>query len=130
MKIKFLNGIEREFEFDGLHGADLRGADLRDANLRGADLRGASFAPTQILLANWGLLSDSLTADLMELDASAHPDRSAFDRWFGGGACPYKNSNISRAVCFQEERKLWGKGKLPTIYEAMTRLFEEKDIKF
>ena len=40
MKIKFLDGSEKEFAT--LRIADLRGADLHDADLRGADLRGAN----------------------------------------------------------------------------------------
>ena len=40
MKIKFLDG--REKEFATLRRADLRGADLRGADLRAADLRGAN----------------------------------------------------------------------------------------
>ena len=39
MKIKFLDGTEKDFE--SLFRANLRGADLRGANLRGADLSGA-----------------------------------------------------------------------------------------
>ena len=59
MKIKFLDGTEKEFEslkdadlryadlqyadlqYVNLQGADLQGADLQGADLRGADLRGA-----------------------------------------------------------------------------------------
>ena len=37
MRIKFLNGTEKDFE--SLRGADLSGANLRRADLRGADLR-------------------------------------------------------------------------------------------
>ena len=40
MKIKFLDGSEKEFAT--LRTADLRGADLRGADLRAADLRGAN----------------------------------------------------------------------------------------
>lgn len=153
MIIKFLNGEEKQFEdlrsanlrsanlqdadLQGadlqdadLRGANLRGANLRSADLRGADLRGARFSPTQILTARWGELSDSLTADCMELDASAHPDRTAFDRWAKGGSCPYANLSILRIVNFQEKRELWGKGKLDTIYNIMLRIFQEKGVRF
>jgi Family of unknown function (DUF5758)/Pentapeptide repeats (8 copies) len=44
MKIKFLDGTEKEFTTlagADLYGADLYGADLRGADLSGADLRGA-----------------------------------------------------------------------------------------
>ena len=118
-----------------LQGANLQRANLRWANLWGADLRGvnlnnAQFTPSSILLAFWGELSDSLTADCMELDASAHPDRSAFDRWADGGECPYADKSIYRIVNFEEERSLWGTGKLDTIWNIMMRIFSEKDVKF
>jgi len=130
-----------------LHGADLRdanlhGANLRDANLRYADLQYADLqyadlqnadlygadlpAPTMLLLAKWGTLSDELTADLMLLDASAHPDPEAFQKWAGGGPCPYEGVKVQRIANFTENRKLWGKGKPDTIYNLMTRILKEK----
>ena len=138
MKIKFLDGTEREFESlvdadlrgANLSGANLYGADLHSANLRGANLYGAFFSPTRILSASWGDVSDSLCADLMELDASAHPDRTKFDEWAKGGICPYAGVSISRIVNFRQKHELWGTGKIITIWEAMTRLFAEKNIKF
>ena len=122
-------------QYANLRGANLQRANLRWANLWGADLRGvnlnnAQFTPSSILLAFWGELSDSLTADCMELDASAHPDRSAFDRWADGGECPYADKSIYRIVNFEEERSLWGEGKLDTIWNIMMRIFSEKDVKF
>lgn len=113
-----------------LQCANLRNANLRNTDFRGADLRGAKFTPTEMLLANWGELSDSLTADCMELEASAHPNRRAFDRWAKGGPCPYSETSVQHIVNFQEKRELWGKGKLCTIYNIMTRIFAEKSVKF
>ena len=95
-----------------LVGADLGGADLRDANLRGAYLRGAKVhavhwpAPTVVLLANWDLLDDALTADLMRLDAWCHPDPEAFCRWAEGGKCPYDGTDVERVARFAERKAL------------------------
>lgn len=60
MKVKFLDGHEKEFET--LEGADLRGADLRNLNLKGkslcgadlmnADLKGADLALADLTGAN------------------------------------------------------------------------------
>ena len=124
-----------------LRSADLRSADLRSANLSGANLYGADLrsadlsganlpSPTTILLANWGTLSDSLTADLMEYDSSNHPERAAFDRWVEGGPCPYEGIRVQRAARFTENKKVWGTGTLKSAYALMLKLFEESDIKF
>ena len=62
----------------------------------------------------------------MEYDAGCHPDRSAFDRWAAGGDCPYSGVKVQRAANFTEDRRLWGKGKVCTPYNLMTRLLAEK----
>jgi hypothetical protein len=117
-------------------GANLRGANLRGANLRGADLHGADLryadlpSPSVVLLANWGELSDSLTADLMMYDASFHPSMKAFDEWAKGGKCPYTEARVQRACIFQERKELWGKGKFRKPYSLMLRLFKERNVKF
>jgi hypothetical protein len=124
-----------------LRGADLRGANLRYANLRSADLRYANLrganlryadlpSPSVVLLANWGELSDSLTADLMMYDASFHPSMKAFDEWAKGGKCPYTEARVQRACIFQERKELWGKGKFRKPYSLMLRLFKERNVKF
>lgn len=112
--------------YANLRNADLRGADLQGANLRNADLP----SPTIMLLAFWGMLSDSLTADLMEYDAASHPDRKAFTKWAKGSPCPYADVKVRRAANFTEDKTLWGKGKLRGAYSLMLDLFKEKDIKF
>jgi Pentapeptide repeats (8 copies) len=115
-----------------LRSADLSGANLRCASLSGTDLRCASLsgadlpAPTMVLLALWGELSEQLTADLMLFDASAHPDQTAFQRWADGGACPYAGVKVQRAANFKESKKLWGIGKSDTIYNLMARVLKEK----
>ena len=110
-----------------LYEANLRGADLRGADLSGADLRGANLpSPAAVLSASWGVVSPELCADLMEYDAGCHPDRSAFDRWAAGGDCPYSGVKVQRAANFTEDRRLWGKGKVCTPYNLMTRLLAEK----
>jgi len=116
--------------------ADLTSANLTSANLTYADLTSANLtsanltSPTMVLLANWsGGLSLQLTADLMEYDASCHPDRAAFDKWAAGGDCPYNGIHVQRAANFTESQKLWGTGKLCGAYELMLRLFAERGIK-
>jgi hypothetical protein len=79
-----------------------------------------------VLLANWGKLSDELTADLMVWDSLNHPNPSSFDVWAKGGLCPYKDVKVQRAANFQEKRELWGKGKVCPPYELMQRVLAEK----
>ena len=113
-----------------LSRADLSRADLSGANLSKANLSGARLPPlTTLLLAYWGRVSDSLCADLMELDAYFHGDRIRFDAWARGGDCPYAASRFPRVVNFTEDKTLWGKGKLDTPFNLVMRLFEEKGIK-
>ena len=111
-----------------LRGANLYGADLRGANLYGADLRGANLpAPTALLLANWGAVSDNLCRDLMTYDAACHPDPTLFTKWAEGGPCPYATIKIERAALFTEVKTLW-KENLPLCrpYDLMIRVLKEK----
>jgi uncharacterized protein YjbI with pentapeptide repeats len=119
-------------QYADLQYADLQSANLRSANLQYADLRSANLrsanlpAPTIVLLANWGEVSETLTADLMLLDASAHSNADAFARWAAGGPCPYEGVKVQRIANFKERKDLWGKGKPDTIYNLMVRLLKEK----
>jgi hypothetical protein len=79
-----------------------------------------------VLLATWGEVSEVLTADLMLLDSSAHPDVTAFQRWADGGPCPYEGVKVQRIANFKEQKHLWGKGKPDSIYNLMVRLLREK----
>jgi len=119
----------------GRHAAWLRGepggshADLRDAVLSGASLFGASLvAPTVLLLAWWGPVSDELCADLMVWDAANHPDPSAFDDWASGsGGCPYDGVSVQRAAYFEEQRDLWDPDRpVRRPYDLMVDLIREK----
>ena len=121
-----------------LHGADLRdatlryadlryanlhGADLRDANLRYADLR----APTMILLASWGEVSDKTTLALMRLDCSACPDgKKRFDNWVKTDVCPYDDARVHRVANFTEKKSLWKYGPPPSIWNCMCMVLDEK----
>ena len=110
-----------------LRDADLRGAPLRGACLRGADPRGADLpAPTAVLPASWGVVADTLTADLMRLDAACHPDPDAFDRWAAGGDCPYSGVRVERAAAFAEKRELWVAGPPRRPYDLMVEVLAEK----
>ena len=116
-----------DLSYADLSSANLRYADLRYADLSYADLRSADLpAPTMILLALWGELSEQLTADLMLFDASSHPDQTAFQRWADGGPCPYEGVKVQRVANFKESKKLWGAGKPDTIYNLMMRVLKEK----
>jgi hypothetical protein len=126
------NLLGANLEDANLRGANLRGANLEGANLLGANLEGADLtntylpAPTILLLAIWREVSETLTADLMLLDSSAHPDPEAFKRWTEGGPCPYQNVKVQRIANFKERKDLWGKGKPDTIYNLMVRVLREK----
>jgi len=121
-----------------LQYADLYNANLEDAslcfsilvgaNLVGANLKGTKLpSPTMVLLADWGELSDELTADLMVWDSVNHPNPNAFDVWAKTGACPYvQYREVSRAANFHEKPSLWGKGKECKPYDLMKRVLAEK----
>ena len=119
-------------QYANLRSADLQYANLRDVNLRYANLRYADLryadlpAPTMVLLANWGQLSDISIIKLMRFDASAHPDKEAFCRWANDGPCPYNDVKIQRVVNFDEKKELWSPGPPPTIWEAMKMVLDEK----
>ena len=116
-----------------LDGASLDGARLDDARLDGARLDGSTLpAPTVILLAHWGEVSEQLCADLMEYDCWVHGDRFAFDVY--GAApdkCPFSGHLETRAANFKEHASVWRKGigKLCSPRDLMLRLFAEKGIK-
>ena len=111
-----------------LSDANLSDANLWNANLWNADLGNANLpAPTMVLFANWGEVSDELCKFLMKYDASNHPYPGAFDVWQKSLICPYYNLNIQRAACFQEERELWDSSvELKSAYELMVMVLEEK----
>jgi hypothetical protein len=110
-----------------LQGACLQGADLQGACLQGACLQGADLpAPTVVLLASWDVVADTLTADLMRLDAACHPDPDAFDRWAAGGDCPYSGVRVERAAAFAEQRELWVAGPPRRPYDLMVEVLAEK----
>ena len=116
-----------------LSRADLSGANLSRANLSRADLSGAKGrpscwpAPTAVLLANWGRVSDGLCRDLMRYDAACHPDPKAFQKWADGGPCPYSDVHVGRAALFVESDDCWDpKSRLKSPYSLMQRVIAEK----
>lgn len=120
-----------------LHGARLLNANLTCASLTntnltfcylvGANLKHTALpSPTMVLLAEWGHVSNELTADLMVWDSLNHPDPTTFDRWANGGSCPYSDTKVQRAAHFKERQELWGKGKVCSPYELMQRVLAEK----
>lgn len=118
-----------DFSGADMRGVDLIGACIAGANMSCANLHGARvsrIAPTEVLLAKWGEVSDDLCADLMRLDASAHPDPAAFDRWAADGPCPYRGGAVPRVANFREKRELWAFGPPPSIYDVVRRLLAER----
>jgi len=117
-----------------LSSANLSSADLSYADLSSANLRSAhNVAPTQLLLLNWGKVSDELCVELMRWDAWNHSDRSKFDEWLENGSCPYDSEKFQRAANFSESKELWeehGYAQPKSAYELVMMLFKEKEIKF
>ena len=124
--------------FASLRNADLKDANLKDANLFNADLKDAKYnsktrfpSPGQMLLANWGKVSDKLTNKLMNYDCQNHPvGKKAFDEWVETNVCPYDGCKYQRAVNFIENKDLWKHTR--TKYSALSlvkELMKEKMIK-
>jgi hypothetical protein len=116
-----------------LSSANLTGAYLSNANLSGADLSGADLSstklpsPSEVLLANWGELSDELTQKAMAYDASFHHDPSSFDRWKKTGVCPYSDVKYQRACNFRENSSLWDPSiPAPRGFDLMVEIIREK----
>ncbi len=91
MKIKFLDGSEKEFatlRVANLRGADLRGADLRGADLRVANLAGANLTGADLIGADLRG-ADLRTADLRGANLAganltgADIDFSSWPLWCG-----------------------------------------------
>ena len=113
-----------------LRNADLRDAYLRDANLRDAYLRGARYSIPQILLAQWGTVSDDLCRQLMRLDAEALPSGSRLmTAWANGGACPLSSGRYERAALFHERKECWKPGRPWSLWRIWRTLAAEKGVK-
>ena len=118
-----------------LHSKWLKGedggvrADLHSANLRSAKFNSATKwpAPTMVLLANWGEVSDTLCLALMRFDCANHPDGpKRFDEWVKTGRCPYDNSQFQRSVNFLEKKNLWKRGLSKSAINLVKMLLKEK----
>ena len=114
-----------------LDSANLYGANLDSANLYSANLCNAALpAPTTVLLANWGTLSNDLCRECMCYDAHNHPNPEKFNEWMKTGKCPYADEKIQRCVNFAEESELWTPDLLTkqplSAFELMVRLIREK----
>jgi hypothetical protein len=128
---------EAYLEGANLGGANLKEADLEEANLRGTNLRKANLrkanlvkallpAPQQVLLADWGIVSNGLTLELMRYDAASHPDpQSRFHLWATTGTCPYANVPVERAALFREAADLWIYGPAKRPYDLMVMVLRE-----
>ena len=109
--------------------ANLSWADLSGAYLSWANLSGANYlAPPMVLLASWGDVSDDLCADLMNYDASNHPDgAAAFASWAAGGPCPYTGCRVARSANFSERQSCYRPERpLQSALPLMDRLIAEK----
>jgi len=85
--------------------------------------------PTQLLLCDWGRVSDTLTTELMRFDASNHPHPELFDEWAKGGRCPY-TTGFARCASFKEDPNLWKSGKAKSARELAIMLLKEKKITY
>ena len=123
--------------YANLRFANLRFANLRYANLSFANLDCAKYskytrfpAPTMMLLANWGEVSDDLCRDLMRFDAANHPEPQKFNDWANNGECPYANVAYGRAATFNQNKDLWAPSLLDLPpsrpIELVERLLKEK----
>jgi hypothetical protein len=114
--------------YANLSYANFYNANLSDANISDANLLSATLpSPSEVLLANWGELSDDLTQKAMAYDAFFHQDPSSFDRWNETGECPYSDVKYQRACNFREKAELWD----PTIpcprgFDLMVEIIKEK----
>jgi len=109
-----------------LRDADLRYANLRGAILSGANLRGANLGLMQLLLINWGELSNRLTLECMRQDAVLIGIEK-MDIWANGGSCPYEIRE--RELIFNQKCELWESGKPEmSIGELIFALCKEKNI--
>jgi uncharacterized protein YjbI with pentapeptide repeats len=123
--------------YANLSSAILSSANLRNANLSYADLTGTKYntktkwpAPSMVLLASWGQVSDSLCRDLMRYDASGHHYPKSFNTWKTKGICPYQGVNYQRLANFNESMSLWQPSLLKhppkSPYSLIMRLLKEK----
>ena len=134
--LRYANLSSANLRYANLSSANLSSADLSSANLRYADLSSAYLssadlpAPTMVLLANWGNLSDELTIELMRYDAYNHADPYSFDEWKATDRCPFGNTKYQRAANFIEQRGLWPgwnpRKKVKSAFELMTLVIREK----
>lgn len=132
---------EAQFFAANLYGADIRFADLGSAelscthlaraSLQGATIRNTSFpSPTEVLLADWGVVSKKLCIELMKYDASNHENPKSFNKWKQTGDCPYSHKKYERAAKFLQipkfwkSRHLWRKPK--PAYKLMQMVLKEK----
>ena len=112
-----------------LSGANLRGARLYRADMRCARLRGATLpTPPMLLLAEWGALSDGLTALALAYEASCHPDPDAFSRWSEEGDRPPHagDARVPRACHCIGRPECWDSDlAAPRPYDLMVALVRE-----
>ena len=125
------NLYNANLRYANLRYADLSYADLRYADLQGAKVYGVKWpAPTSVLLASWGTVSDLLCVDLMCYDAYNHADPYSFDVWKDTNVCPFGDTPYQRAANFKESRALWPgwnpRKKVHSAYSLMQRLLDEK----
>lgn len=122
------NLSKADFERASFYGCNLTSINILHSDVSGTNLKNAILcAPTAMLLADWGELSDELTALAMAFDASCHQDKELFDNWSEWGPCPYGETNYQRACNFLEKRSLWHSSIAPpTPYNLMIMLIKEK----
>jgi hypothetical protein len=113
-----------------LSGAILSWANLHYADLSDADLSGAKFSYVLLMSSiQWGYVSNKLCLEMMRRDALI-TGVEAMSKWAKGGPCPFLSVSETRAYHFNEDRRLWRKGKPQmTDRELWVALCKEKNIK-
>ena len=120
--LSLANLFRANLSLANLFRANLYWANLSEANLYKANLP----APSMVLLANWGEVSDELCVDLMRYDAFFHDNPEEFITWSKGGPCPYDDCKFQRACNFREKRDLYTPGPVKNGFALMVALFKEK----
>jgi hypothetical protein len=122
-----------------LHSANLQSANLCSANLSSANLHSANLegmkydsktkfpSSSEMLIANWGNVSDELCRLMMKYDMANHPEPEKFVQWASGGKCPYDNCQFQRVAIFSQRKHLSDPdAELKSALELVQMLLKEK----
>jgi hypothetical protein len=84
-------------------------------------------SPPEMLLANWGIVSDELCVLLMKYDMANHPEPEKFVQWAADGGCPYNDCQYTRSANFNQMKRLINpNAELKSALELVQMLLKEK----